>query len=349
MKRPGRKFNPGIQFLCIILFGSFAFLMGCLGSGGNQTISNKSKTDTLLNKLSRNFNADSAYSFTQKQVDFGPRIPGTEAHEKCARYLLGKLKEYGLSSYFQEGSAQVYTGKTFPLKNIIGSYNPTNPVRILLTAHWDTRPFSDQETDSALATKTFDGANDASSAVGILLELARQIHLNNPKLGVDIIFWDIEDYGAKHDESEGEKTWCLGTQYWVAHPPVKGYNPMYCINLDMVGGQGAVFNEEKASMQNDPKLVKQIWDLGNELGYSQFFAYHELEGAIIDDHVVVNKGANIPSIDIIDLTDKTNTGFYKYWHTQGDTMSHLDKEVMKAVGQTLLENIYREAKSNSSS
>jgi hypothetical protein len=342
MKRPGQKFN----FPVPLLFGLIVFSFGmeaCFNSEKSNINESKKGEETSFTRLGGDFNVDSAFAYSKKQVDFGPRIPGTPAHEKCAEYLLDKLKSFGLTAYFQEGSTKVYTGKTYTLKNIIGSFHPENPTRVLLSAHWDTRPFSDQETDPKLALKTFDGANDGASGVGILLELAREISLKNPKIGVDIIFWDIEDYGMKND-GEDEKTWCLGSRYWVANPPVKGYNPLYNINLDMVGGVGAVFNMENISMKDDGKLVKQIWDLGNSLGYSQYFSYTPLTGPIIDDHVVVNNGSNIPAIDIIDFNDQT--GFYKYWHKQGDDLSHLDKNVMKAVGQTVLENVYQEGKSN---
>jgi len=344
MRQPGQKSKfPKIGIIgLLILFIGIAFW--AITSNKNSTESKKDSKGPFQ-KLSNDFNVDSAYLYTKNQVDFGPRIPGTEAHEKCAQYLLNKLKKFGLSSFFQEGSVKAYTGTTFSLKNIIGSFHPEIPTRILLTAHWDTRPFSDQENDPQLAKKPFEGANDASSGVGILLELAREISIKNPNIGVDIIFWDIEDYGAKHDSVAGEPTWCLGSRYWAAHPPVKGYNPLYNINLDMVGGEGAVFYEEGVSLRNDKKTVKQIWETGLNLGYSQYFIPTELSDEIIDDHVVVNNFANIPAIDIIDL-DSSGTGFYKYWHKQGDNLSHLDKGAMKAVGQTILENLYQEGKLN---
>lgn len=343
MKQPGQKFKIplfGIIGL-ILLFSGIGYW--AITSGSHSTAENKSNKDEPFVKLSGDFNADSAFEFSKKQVDFGPRIPGTDAHEKCAQYILKKLKSFGLNSYFQEGNTKTYNGKTFSLKNIIGSFHPENSSRILLSAHWDTRPFSDQETDPVLAKKEFDGANDGASGVGILLELARQISLKNPNIGVDIIFWDIEDYGAKNDSMPGEPSWCLGTRYWANNPPVKGYNPLYDINLDMVGGVGAVFYEEEASVKNAGKVVQQVWEIGNQLGFSQYFSYEKLTGGLIDDHVVVNDIAKIPAIDIIDINQ--NGQFYKYWHKQGDNLSHLDKNVMKAVGQTILEDVYQEGKS----
>lgn len=345
MKPLGRRY----RYLGLISFG-FLIILGCnqsleksAGSGVDSSdfsVASRNK-EMRITRLGPDFVVDSAYNYTGQQVAFGPRIPGTDAHEKCAQYLLKKLKSFGLAAFFQEGNAKVYTGKSFPFKNIIASFHPEYTERILLSAHWDTRPFSDEDPDKKNKNKTFEGANDGASGIGILLEIARQIQIKNPKIGVDFIFWDIEDYGMKND-GEGEKTWCLGSRYWVANPPVKGYHPLYNINLDMVGGVGAVFNMEKASMNNDSKLVSSLWDLGNQLGYSSYFSYNKTNSPIIDDHVVVNDGSNIPAIDLIDYSD--TQGFYKYWHKQGDNMSNLDKKVMKAVGQTVLENLYREGK-----
>ncbi len=355
MKAPGLNYNKVSVFkLSLFLIkGGFLGLLVLAGCGGNSTRNQANGTNeknsgkasgqenAIFKKLSPDINVDSIYEYSQNQVNFGPRIPGTSAHENCAKYLLGKLKSFGLISYFHEGLVKVYTGKTFPLKNIIGSFNPEQKERILLTAHWDTRPFSDQEPNLKDQNKEFDGANDGASGVGILLELARQLSIHKPSIGVDFIFWDIEDYGMKND-GKGEKTWCLGSRYWVSHPPVKNYNPLYNINLDMAGGIGAIFNWEEYSYSNAAELVKSVWDIGNQLGYSTYFSYTKV-GSIIDDHVVVNEGTNIPAIDIVDFNDAS--GFYKYWHKQGDNMKNIDKGVMKAVGQTVLEKVYQEAKS----
>ncbi len=318
----------------ILIFAGCCLIAAC--NQHDQTQS--AKNDSL--QRSPVFNQDSAFSYTEKQVAFGPRIPGTKAHEACAAYLVSFFKHAGASVFVQSGEVKTYDGKSFDLKNIIASTGPQFKSRIMLSAHWDARPFSDKDPLEANHKKPFDAANDAGSGVAILMEIARDIQLKNPGIGVDLVLWDVEDYGdAENDPTE--RTWCLGTQYWAKHPPVANYAPLYCINLDMVGGQNAVFRMDKPSMTYAPQVVQKVWDIGHDLGFSTYFSYDKLTQDDVDDHVYVNKDANIPAIDIIDLNDET--GFYKYWHTQGDNMLHIDKKVLKAVGQTVLETLYREA------
>jgi glutaminyl-peptide cyclotransferase len=317
----------------IVAIGTIFCLQACR--------SDQSKTEEKVveAKLSSpDFNADSAYAFTKAQVDFGPRIPSTPAHSKCAEYLINKLKSFGTKVFVQEGPAQTYDGKKHQLKNIIAAFSPEKTTRVLITAHWDARPFSDQDPDVKMRDKPFDAANDGASGVAVILEMARQIQQKQPDIGVDFILWDIEDYGKANDESENETTWCIGSQYWAKNMPVKNYKPLYAINLDMVGGANAQFTQDEISRNYAPGIVKKVWDIGNEIGYSAYFI-NVPSGNLIDDHFWVNQ-AGIPCVDIIHYSD--NAGFYQNWHTQLDNLNNIDKNTLKAVGQTMLETIYRE-------
>jgi glutaminyl-peptide cyclotransferase len=287
---------------------------------------------------SPDFNADSAFAYTKAQVDFGPRIPSTDAHAKCAKYLEQKFKSFGATVFVQEAAAQTYDGKKHRLKNIIAAFSPDLTTRILITAHWDARPFSDQDPDDKMKNKPFDAANDGASGVAVMLEMARQIQQKKPDVGVDFILWDIEDYGKSQDESPNETTWCIGSQYWSKNMPVKGYKPLYAINLDMVGGSSAQFTQDEISRKFAPTIVKKVWDIGNEIGFSAYFV-NIPSGNLIDDHFWVNQ-AGIPCVDIIHYSD--NAGFYRNWHTQLDNLNNIDRNTLKAVGQTVLETIYRE-------
>ena len=288
--------------------------------------------------LSPTFNADSAFAYTKAQVDFGPRIPSTEAHAKCAAYLVKKLKSFGGEVVVQEAPAKTYDGKSHTLKNIIASFNPAQKDRILITAHWDARPFSDADKDEEMKNKAFDAANDGASGVAVILEMARQIQQKQPNVGVDFILWDIEDYGKGGDQTPNESTWCLGSQYWAKNPHVKGYKALYAINLDMVGGGNAQFLQDEVSRKYAPNVLKKVWDIGNEIGFSAYFI-HKPSPNLIDDHFWMNQ-AGIPSIDIIDYSEDGN--FYRNWHTQLDNLNNIDKNTLNAVGQTVLETIYRE-------
>lgn len=281
------------------------------------------------------FNHDSAYYFVEKQVSFGPRIPNTVAHQRCSDYLVREFKKYGLTVIEQDFQAKTYDGKMLRSKNIIASINPAATKRIILASHWDTRPWSDEDKSSP--DKTFDGANDGASGVGVLMEIARAIGRNDkkPSVGIDIILFDAEDYG----KSAYQDSYCLGSQYWAQNKHVANYSAFYGILLDMVGAKGARFNKEGVSMEYAPSIVNKIWDQASALGYNQYFI-HQTAGSITDDHFYVNKLAKIPMIDIIQYD--SGSGFGDFWHTQDDNMKVIDRSTLKAVGQTLLQVVYNE-------
>ncbi|SFH40507.1 Peptidase family M28 [Pedobacter insulae] len=313
-------------------------LMVLIGCNSDQQQESTKEEQKMVALMSPDFNADSAFAYVKAQVDFGPRIPSTPAHSKCAKYLEQKLQSFGGEVFIQEAPVKTYDGKTHQLKNIIAAFYPEKKQRVLITAHWDARPFSDQDMDEASRDKAFDAANDGASGVAVVLEMARQIQMKQPNVGVDFILWDIEDYGKSNDETEKETTWCIGSQYWYRNPPVKGYKPLYGINLDMVGGESAQFAMDEVSRQYAPQVVQKVWSIASEIGYSNYFVNLN-SGSLIDDHYWVNQ-AGIPCIDIIHFTDAT--GFYKNWHTQLDNLNNIDRNTLKAVGQVVLETIYRE-------
>lgn len=323
------------KLLIIPLIGFIAF-QGCKNKSKTESTETSSTEEIKL--VSPEFNADSAYVYTKAQVDFGPRIPGTAAHQQCADYLVAKLQSFGATVKVNGEKTKTYDGKTFQLKNIEASFNPEKKERVLITAHWDARPFSDQDTDPSNHNKPFDAANDGASGVAVILEMARQVQKKQPNVGVDFILWDLEDYGKANDETPDETTWCLGSQYWAKTAIAKGYKARYGINLDMVGGGNAQFTQDEISRQAAPDVVSNVWAIGNEIGYSSYFV-NLPSGKLVDDHFWMNK-AGVPSIDIIHYND--NSGFYINWHTQLDNLANIDRNTLKATGQTVLETIYRE-------
>jgi hypothetical protein len=285
------------------------------------------------------FNADSAYQFVKKQVDFGPRVPNSVPHTKCAEYLTAKFKEYKAEVIIQQGEAKAFDGKVLKMKNIIAQWQPAKQNRIMLCAHWDTRPFADQ--DKTDVTKPIDGANDGGSGVGILLEIGRQLAASQPNIGVDIILFDAEDYGQPDGGMQKEQahTYCLGSQYWASNKHKEDYSPRFAILLDMVGAPNATFTMEGGSMNYAPNVVKKVWDSAAKLGYSSYFIY-EQTNPITDDHYYLNTIAEIPSIDIIHYDPATKYHFPPVWHTHKDNMENIAPKTLKAVGQTLLEVVY---------
>ncbi|UII28641.1 M28 family peptidase [Fulvivirga maritima] len=309
--------------------------------GGDSKKSNK-ETEAKKVVSVPDFNADSAYHFVAKQVEFGPRVPGTEAHEATKQYLISTFKAYGAEVKPQEFTATTFDNQQVQLTNIMASFNPKATKRILLASHWDARPFADK--DSVRKYEPIDAANDGASGVGVLLEVARVLHNNaQPEVGIDLMLFDGEDWGetqgADVPTPQGLDTWwCLGSQYWAKN---KGnYSAYYGILLDMVGGKNAKFYVEGMSKYYASSIVDKVWNKGIELGFSNYFI-KQPGGQTTDDHVFVNEYAKIPMIDIIAFNPKDG-GFGDFHHTHQDNMSLISKETLDAVGETLLHVVYYE-------
>lgn len=287
------------------------------------------------------FNADSAYIYVEEQVAYGPRVPGTTAHELCGDYLVNKLTAYGAKVVQQRAMVTHYDGRELPLRNIVGSYGLEQEKRVLLFAHWDSRPFADEESDPLRRNQPILGADDGASGVGVLLEVARQLQLQPLEIGVDIIFFDLEDWGVpsfERQQWEGD-WWCVGSRYWAEQPHQEDYRAEYGILLDMVGSANATFLKEGYSQQYAHNIVDKVWSTAHKLGFGHFFPVQQ-GGYITDDHLPVNQMKRAPSINIINLKRDTDTGFGSHWHTLSDDMRNIDRNSLKAVGQTVLELIY---------
>lgn len=326
-----------LQILCVI---SITSLISCGPEKPKQEEPTTTEAESTMQRIPvPAFSADSAYAFIQKQVDFGPRIPGTKAHADCAQWLEQKLKSYLPEVITQKGTATTFDQKKYEVKNIIGSFNPQIGKRVLLCAHWDTRPFADRDEGGNL-NKKLDGANDGASGVGVLLEIARQLSIAKPDIGVDIIFFDLEDYGRPEESTfpEMQDSWCLGAQYWARNLHKPDYYAEYGILLDMVGAKGAVFPKEGTSMYFAPTVVDRVWKRAGELGYGNYFI-NQQSNPITDDHLYVNQIANIPCINIIHY-DPEKSDFFAHHHRVSDNMEQIDAKVLGVVGHTVLEVLF---------
>ena len=325
----------------IILF-NIVILLSC--SSENKELQNTTQQQKIYQNVTMDipkFNEDSAYKFIEKQVNFGPRVISSKSWEKCSIWLENKLKKYTKNVIIQEANITTYDGKNHTLKNIIASFSPEKLNRIALFAHWDSRHLADQDTinqDNPIL-----GANDGGSGVGVLLELARQFHKKNPKTGIDIILFDAEDYGQPENSmyQTMQDSWCLGSQYWGKNPHKSNYTARYGILLDMVGAKDAKFYMEGNSSYFASSILQKVWKKGNKIGYGKYFIYKN-GPEIIDDHLYVNILAHIPTIDIIEYDPSTNSKFNKHWHKHSDDMNNINKQTLKAVGQTVIEVIYSE-------
>ncbi len=329
--------------LLALLFCSSLLVAGC-DSGDKGVVEETPESEQKAMVQAPAFNADTAYALVAKQVAFGPRVPNTAAHVATGEWIVGKLKEYGFEVKEQKFQMEAYNGTKLNLRNIIGSLNPGAANRVLLAAHWDTRPLADK--DEKDPNTPIAGANDGASGVGVLLEIARAIKAaeQKPGIGVDLIFFDGEDYGQPDNSgiSYKDDTWCLGSQYWSKNKHVSNYRAKYGVLVDMVGAENARFAREGHSMQFAREIVNKVWKAGNKIGYSDYFKYVNAP-AIIDDHYYVNRIGNIRMIDIIEYNmNNPDDYFGPYHHRQTDNMDIISKKTLKAVGQTLLHVLYNE-------
>lgn len=329
------------NFFSTIFAVSLALTTGCGGQKASSSQAIHASGDTLSSIPSPDFNADSAYSFIARQVSMGPRVPGTDSHKKCEQYITESLKAYGADSvWVQRATVTAFDGTRLPMANIMASFNAKSPRRILLAAHYDTRPWADEEEDKSLHNTPIDGANDGGSGVGVLLEIGRLLGQKSPGIGVDMLFTDVEDYGTS-DGADSDVSWCLGTQYWADSNPYMGKTrPTYGILLDMVGGSGAVFSREYTSMQLAPDVVNRVWGIASSSPYASRFS-NEVYGAAMDDHIYISK-TGVPCIDIIEIANAQTGGFPPTWHTLSDNMDAIDRSTLKAVGQVVTDVIYSE-------
>ena len=315
------------------------FMLTLLSCRDGKTSKSPSEPATVVSVPT--FIADSAYRYVALQCAFGPRVPGTDAHRACGDWLAQQLRLRGADVIEQEATVKAWNGDELPMRNIIGQFNTHTNKRVILCAHWDTRPWADNDPAKANHYIPISGANDGASGVGVLLEMARQFSEQLPAIGVDIIFFDAEDYGI-HADSETphvDDTWCLGSRYWARHPHKQDYIARYGILLDMVGTPDARFCQENISKNYAPGIVEKVWRTAHSMGLGSYFPF--TEGSwVTDDHLPINQTAKIPCIDIIPYDEKW--GFGEMWHTLGDDITWIDAKTLGIVGGVLMQVVYNE-------
>lgn len=283
------------------------------------------------------FAADSAMAFLHAQVDFGPRVPGSKAHEDCGEYLATTLSRLGADTVVEQRvDVTAWNGDRLPLRNILARFNPdSRKSRLLLVAHWDSRPWADAEG----VMTPIDGANDGASGVAVLLEIARLVGMSDTDRPVDILLVDGEDYGAPDGEDGSETTWCLGTQQWVKTMPYDFATlPRYAVLLDMVGGKNAKFHREIISDYMAADYVDMIWRRAARLGLGDRFV-NSRGGAVVDDHLFLNR-AGIPAVDIIESMHSATGSFNPTWHTHDDNIDNIDPATLGAVGRLVEDLVF---------
>ncbi|MDE5986504.1 MAG: M28 family peptidase [Prevotella sp.] len=328
-----------------ILFSLLLAMASCKSSGTSQQAEDPVATGP-------DFCADSAYVYCQRQCDFGPRTMNTSAHDLCRDWIAAEFRRHGCTVELQQTQLKGYDGTMLQSSNIIARHTSadstaTGRPRILLCAHYDSRPWADNDPDPKNHRTPVIAANDGASGVAVMLEVARLLNAaDSASVDVDFVCFDAEDYGTPQwyeGDSQIEDPWALGARHWAeeyARNP--GSNISFGILLDMVGGEGARFYQEGMSLQYAQAIVQKVWSAASTAGFGTYFP-SSAGGYVTDDHVPVNEVAAIPCIDIIPYyPDCKASSFGPTWHTVHDTMDHISKETLKAVGQTVIQVIYSE-------
>jgi len=271
----------------------------------------------------REFNGDSALAYVKAQIAFGPRVPDTEGHVKAGDWIIAQLKSRADSVEIQAFTHVAVGGETLRLRNIIGKFRPDQPDRILLLAHWDSRPRSEHSANIGDQMRPLPGANDGASGVAVLLGVADALKRQPPNLGVDLLFVDGEDYG----DFTADKDVLLGSRYYATHLPA-GPRPLFAVLFDMVGDADLNVFQESNSVANAPEVVERVWNRADELGFGKAFRPSVVYG-LTDDHIPLQK-AGIRAIDVIDFEYGPNNS---YWHTVDDTIDKVSARSLGIVGE----------------
>ncbi len=322
------------------IFGILAatsLLTACSGTKGQAAeTANADHDATAVTKWETS--ADSLYKLVVEQVSFGPRTPGSTALKNCGDLIVERLHQYGVDSVAQQlVPVTTFKRQQFTARNILGCINPEATRRVLLLAHYDTRPWADNDPSPEAVSQPVLGANDGASGVAVLLETARVLTGKIPDaLGIDLLFVDMEDSGESGGDNED--SWCLGTQQWVQHMPYTSNNrPIYALLLDMVGGNDAKFHREYFSHRDARSVVDHVWSCAAKLNLSDRFV-NSVGGAIVDDHLYIN-AAGIPCADIIENKNPTTGSFNPTWHTTNDDLNGIDRQTLNDVATVVVNAI----------
>lgn len=307
----------GIRPLGLLAMSAVA--ASAFACGGTDAAARADASDAATVAASSEFDADAALAYVQRQVAFGPRVPGTAAHRAMGDWLVAELRQRADTVIVQEWTHTTADGQRLPMRNVLARFRPAEARRVLYLAHWDTRPVSDKETDPALASQPVPGANDGGSGVAILLGVADALKKSPPPTGVDLLFVDGEDWGSFDTNTDV----LIGAKYFAAHLPSAGYQPLFGVLWDMVGDANPVFEQEAYSSQSAPEVVQRVWLTAQRMGYGAVFT-SRAGLAITDDHVPLND-VGLRVIDVIDLD-------YPWHHMTGDTPDKVSAKTLGIVG-----------------
>jgi len=274
------------------------------------------------------FDGETARGYVKTQLDFGARVPGTEAARKTGDWIVAQMRARADTVIEQRWNHVTAKGDTLPLRNIFARFRPQASIRILYVTHWDSRPVSDQAEDPAKRSLPVPGANDGASGVGLFIALGDVLKKTPPTVGVDLLFVDGEDYGTF---GPPDVDVLIGSTYFAAHMP-DGYQPIFGVLFDMIGDADLSIPQESNSVKRAPEVVSRVWDTAAKLGYQRYFP-PSIGYEVTDDHIpLLDKGLRV--IDVIDLDylGPTGSGKPNYHHTPEDTLDKVSAQSLKIVG-----------------
>ena len=278
------------------------------------------------------FDGEVARGYVKTQLDFGARVPGTDAARKAGDWIAAEMRQRADTVIEQRWNHVTAKGDTLPLRNIFARFRPQATTRILYVTHWDSRPVSDQAEDPARRSLPVPGANDGASGVALFIALGDVLKKMPPTVGVDLLFVDGEDYGTF---GPPDVDVLLGSTYFAANMPA-GYQPIFGVLFDMIGDADLEIPQEGNSLERAPEVVSRVWDTAAKLGYQRYFPPRD-GGAITDDHIpLLDKGLRV--VDVIDINYLGPPGSSKpnYHHTPDDTLDKVSAQSLKIVGDVAL-------------
>lgn len=261
------------------------------------------------------------------QVAAGARVPGSVAHAHILEWLAGELTRLG-GRVERQAFTDSSLGRPLALTNVVARFGPAAAApRIVLCAHWDSRPWADQDPDPAFRALPVPGANDGASGVAVLLEVAELMSRRPPPLGVDLVFFDGEDQGRATESQD----FCLGARYYARRLQATGERPLAAFLFDMVGDRELEIHPEVQSSERAANLVALVLDGARATGAWQFKS--DPRYSITDDHIPLLE-AGVPAVDIIDFD-------YPAWHTHRDLPDQTSPASLAAVARVAAWIVYR--------
>jgi hypothetical protein len=274
------------------------------------------------------FDGEAARGYVKAQLDFGARVPGTEAHRRAGDWIAEQMRQRADTVIEQRWSHTTAKGDTLPLRNIFARFNPRATTRILYVTHWDSRPVSDMSEDPAKRSLPVPGANDGASGVGMFIALGDVLKRTPPTVGVDLLFVDGEDYGTF---GPPDVDVLIGSTYFAANMPAD-YQPIFGVLWDMIGDAELLIPQEGHSAERAPEVVSRVWETAAKLGYQRYFP-PRVGAAITDDHIpLLNKGLRVVNVIDIDYLGPPGSGRPNYHHTTEDTLDKVSAQSLKVVG-----------------